>query len=643
MILDFTDLKDHQGQVAMVDGAFDPLHHGHIEYFRRARELGVPLLCNIAPDSYVSAKHAPLLEASRRALVIDALASVDYTHVSRSDTETVLRELRPTRYIKGRDWEGRLPPEQERICAAQGTEIVLLDTVLDSSTELLHRYTGPRSNGDGDVSVFERLVNEQRAVEAGHYDAEYFVSDWRDGENDYTIEARRKIEGRHPEVIQEVFRPARVLDVGCGPGVLLFLLQEQGLLADGVDFSSSCRTLAPPEVRDRIRIGTTADPTLFADDTYDLVICREVMEHLTVLQVRETVRNLCRISSRYVYVTTRFHPDPAGLLDVTTQFEVDPSHITLLNKDFLRVLFVLEGFRRREDLESAIDWLGKGRVLVYEQPGGGGVSEPVGTGGVDAVLGYHLNPLTCGVAKFNLLLARRLQVPMLGLFDGRVATLRHPLLSLKLSEFTETDTAALASIVETASWRRRFMLFLHAWSDTPVEQVLLSRAATVFCGNAELVAVLRARRADIQESWCPSTLLEPQRFNPRGLSVFAFGMAHKVRSELHRTVQTLLERTGQPYSVYPRPRSTKGPRLTSGSQLCSTSYGRSMASTSIFSATCRTPPSTTTWSTPRSLRPFSTVAYGQTTPRSTPRWSAGRWSSPISMNIRPTCSATCTI
>ena len=151
---------------------------------------------------------------------------------------------------------------------------------------------------------------------------------------------------------------------------LLFLLQEQGILADGVDFSPSVRSLAPEEVRERLIIGTTSDASLFADNSYDLVICREVMEHLTVLQVRDTVRNLCRISSRYVYVTTRFHPEPAGLLDVTTQFEVDPSHITLLNKDFLRVMFVLEGFRRRQDLESTIDWMGKGRVLVYEKQEG---------------------------------------------------------------------------------------------------------------------------------------------------------------------------------------------------------------------------------------------------------------------------------
>ncbi|MEO2194565.1 MAG: adenylyltransferase/cytidyltransferase family protein, partial [bacterium] len=227
MILTTEQLKDYRGRVAMVDGAFDPLHHGHIAYFRAAKAVGAMLLCNLAPDSYVSAKHPPLLDAPRRAEVIDALADIDYTHVSHTDTETVLRELRPTHYIKGQDWAGRLPPEQERICAEQDTEIVLLDTVLDSSTALLGKYRPPSPDGEGEVSAFEQLVADQRPVESGHYDAEYFVSDWREGNNDYTIAARRKIEGRHPEVIKEVFQPTRVLDVGCGPGVLLFLLQEQ--------------------------------------------------------------------------------------------------------------------------------------------------------------------------------------------------------------------------------------------------------------------------------------------------------------------------------------------------------------------------------------------------------------------------------
>jgi SAM-dependent methyltransferase len=216
------------------------------------------------------------------------------------------------------------------------------------------------------VTEFEGRVFNQTKVGAADYDEGYFTNNWREGDNCYTLESRRKIEGRHPEVIKEVFSPSKVLDMGCGPGVLMFLLHEVGIVADGIDHSPDVVAIAPAEVRERIMVGSAGDH-LVAEDSYDLVICREVFEHLTVLQVREAVRNICRISSKYVYITTRFHPNPSNLLDVTTQFEVDPTHITLLNKDFLRLLFVLEGFHCRPDLESRIDWMNKGRALVYEK------------------------------------------------------------------------------------------------------------------------------------------------------------------------------------------------------------------------------------------------------------------------------------
>lgn len=217
-----------------------------------------------------------------------------------------------------------------------------------------------------DVDAFEAAVFEQQETPSEHYDESYFADDWREGENRYDLETRRRLEARNPQLIKEVFEPQRVLDVGCGPGFLMYLLHELGVDVEGVDYAEASLSLAPPEIRERITIGETSDAH-GADRGYDLVICREVFEHLTVLQVRETVRQLCRASSRFVYATTRFHPDPANLLDFTTQFEVDPSHITLLAKDFLRVLFVLEGFRRRADLEERMDWGSKNRVLVYER------------------------------------------------------------------------------------------------------------------------------------------------------------------------------------------------------------------------------------------------------------------------------------
>jgi 2-polyprenyl-3-methyl-5-hydroxy-6-metoxy-1,4-benzoquinol methylase len=216
------------------------------------------------------------------------------------------------------------------------------------------------------VDEFEQAVLAQEVVGSGHYDDEYFTSDWRDGDNRYDLETRRRIEDRNPQLIKDVFQPEMVLDVGCGPGFLMFFLSELGVSVEGIDFSPASRTLAPEPVRDRIRVGAVTDAHV-EERAYDLVICREVMEHLTVLQVRQTVAQICRASSRFVYATTRFHPNPASLLDFTTQFEVDPTHITLLAKDFLRCLFVLEGFRRRAELEERMDWASKGRVLVYER------------------------------------------------------------------------------------------------------------------------------------------------------------------------------------------------------------------------------------------------------------------------------------
>ena len=217
------------------------------------------------------------------------------------------------------------------------------------------------------ITEFEKRVLEQRPVEAAHYDNDYFGGDWRAEGNNYSLEKRREIEAKNPALIKEVFQPTKVLDLGCGPGALMHLLWELGIDVEGIDFAQSSKDMATPEVRDRIAVGSVTDATLKPANAFDLVICREVLEHLTVLQVKQAVANMVRMTSRFIYVTTRFHPNPADLLDFNQQDDLDPSHITLLNKDMLRLLFVLEGCRSRPDLEARMDWGNKGRVLVLEK------------------------------------------------------------------------------------------------------------------------------------------------------------------------------------------------------------------------------------------------------------------------------------
>ena len=181
---------------------------------------------------------------------------------------------------------------------------------------------------------------------------------------DYSLEARRRIEGEHPALIRAIFQPARVLDFGCGPGCLVALLRELGVQADGYEPNYAANLeRAYVGVREFLR------PMFPARAEYDLVICREVLEHVPLKggQLADTIRRIVRCSTRFIYVTTRYCLNPSDLLDVDLADNLDPTHITLLNKELVRLLFILNGCKSRRDLEDAMDWQGKGRCLVFER------------------------------------------------------------------------------------------------------------------------------------------------------------------------------------------------------------------------------------------------------------------------------------
>lgn len=364
MIVDAHVLPTITGKTTMVAGGFDPLHEGHIAYFQAAAQLGLPVLVSVDNDMYITRKHPLVLSHEQRGHILNELRSITYVYLNPGSTADALRNVKPKVFVKGVDWKNGLPQEEVDVCKELGIEIQFVDTIRNSSTQLIRRLTGTEFE-DQALAKFEDFVLCQTMPRVDRYDAEYFQGDWRNQDR-YDLESRRKIEGRHPEVIKEVFQPKRVIDLGCGPGFLMHLLKEVGIDADGLDISPSSPVMAPPGVRDRIQIGSIVDADL-PDQAYDLVICREVLEHLPVIDVHRAVQNMCRMSSRFVYVTTRFHPAPATLLDVTNEFHVDPTHMTLMNKNFLRLMFVLAGFRRREDLEEQMDWMNKHRVLVYER------------------------------------------------------------------------------------------------------------------------------------------------------------------------------------------------------------------------------------------------------------------------------------
>jgi hypothetical protein len=169
---------------------------------------------------------------------------------------------------------------------------------------------------------------------------------------------------------------------------------------------------------------------------------------------------------------------------------------------------------------------------------------------MDCILGYHLNPLSCGIAKFNLALGRELGIPVLSLFDPSAGSARRPLLSIKLSEFTYHHARDLERYLDERPATQSLRLFLHAYDDTALERRMVAEADVVYVGNGELAARLRQQRTDVVEAWCPGVLIDAKPFVPAELSVFTFGMAHKVRGEYYRKLDSLLQQTGKSYCLF---------------------------------------------------------------------------------------------
>jgi hypothetical protein len=166
---------------------------------------------------------------------------------------------------------------------------------------------------------------------------------------------------------------------------------------------------------------------------------------------------------------------------------------------------------------------------------------------IDCVVSYHTNPFTCGVAKFNQLLANRLDVPVVPIFDERLASFARPCLSIKVEEFSTPDLERLEHAVARLA---AYDLFLHALTGTEFENRLVQRAGKVFGGNAFLTEKLRELRPDAIEAWCPGTLMDFRDFADTEVSIFSFGMAHKVQVEKYQRLRELLDQTGRTYSIY---------------------------------------------------------------------------------------------
>ena len=107
--------------IACVSGYFDPIHIGHIEYFKNAKKIADKLMVIVNNDEQAKLKKGKaFMPADERVKIIQELKCVDYVVKSLDTDRTVCKTLsnvtpRPDYFCNGGDQNNNSIPESD-IC-----------------------------------------------------------------------------------------------------------------------------------------------------------------------------------------------------------------------------------------------------------------------------------------------------------------------------------------------------------------------------------------------------------------------------------------------------------------------------------------------------------------------------------------------
>lgn len=197
------------------------------------------------------------------------------------------------------------------------------------------------------VTMNETSIIDYRSIYDSYWEASDRVGD-RSGDVD-----------RIAKLVAETCGHGSAVDIGCGEGFLVGALLEQGIDAVGIDISSVVIERANSRWSNRFHNGSIL-LLPFPDCQFTSVVSTNCMEHLTPTDVPAALREMYRVTSRYVFLQIATAHDSDGHWPLTAEnrawwetrcfeagFRKHASYYRVnpyegLNEDGRRILIVLE-------------------------------------------------------------------------------------------------------------------------------------------------------------------------------------------------------------------------------------------------------------------------------------------------------------
>jgi SAM-dependent methyltransferase len=207
----------------------------------------------------------------------------------------------------------------------------------------------------------------EQEYDRNFFDKEYFNSKDKSNYSKEFWDYEKKKGGLNSMVVEfkELFNPTSLLDVGCARGLQVKAFCDGGIDAYGIDISDYA--IKESLIKEKCsQCDITLDRIPFQDGKFDLVLCKDILEHLPFKSHNHVFYELTRVTSKYLVLIMPFLVTPEQIYGGNLPPKDDISHISLMPTDYYQISLLSFGMSlvHKQQTPGCNPW---DMIMVFEK------------------------------------------------------------------------------------------------------------------------------------------------------------------------------------------------------------------------------------------------------------------------------------